>query len=114
MYIYNDIYIYIYTYIFRIHFGSSRTLRPAGSLSSWPFGLKLSLFVRIAALASPLALFLLRGDRSSSGHLEHITGAKRLIPDIGGALIAPDSVWAYWTLIRAVGFYSGLRPGIPV
>ena len=69
----------------RSHFGSSRTLRPAGSLSSWPFGLKLSLFVRIAALSFPLALSLLRGDRSSSGHLEHITGAERLITDIGGA-----------------------------
>ena len=49
--------------------------------------------MRIAALASPLALFLLRGDRSSSGQLEHITGAERLIIDTGGALIAPDSVW---------------------
>jgi len=103
----------------RSHFGSSRTLRPAGSLSSWPFGLKLSLFVRIAALASPLALSLLRGDRSSSGHwtafraFPHITGATRLITDIGGA---PQHLTdlANWTLIRAVGLYSGLRPGIPV
>ena len=92
--------------IFRSHFGSSRTLRPAGSICLWGFWPKLSLFVRLRTCISISSHFSLpwRPAVSSGGPLEHITPAEPVIIDTGRSIHSSRTVFGPEARLIRLGF----------